>query len=96
MKQQSLKEINKRLIIGNPLKIIWGDAHMGTSTPPELAEKLWPTESWGRLVMLTKETVVLTAWIALDPYNPKEPSENGAFKLITTIPRKCIYRVRIL
>ena len=100
MKQQSLKEINKRLsTIGKAVKINWGDAHSARSMKPEYAEKLFPVESWGRLIMKTKETVVLSSWIGMDMDNPRIPDKelaDEAFKHIIVIPRKCIYRVRIL
>ena len=94
LKRQTVKEINKKLIIGNKAKITWGDAHGGHNLSYDETRHLSEIQSYGIIVNVSKETVALAAFEAMEMHLDSEIDFPNRFRYVSVIPRKCIWRVR--
>ena len=97
MKRQTKKEIDKKLIVGKAAKITWGDAHgkhfiENVEDMTELAE----IESVGWLIFSNKEVITICNFKVV-PYLVENFEDlKDKFRYYIVIPRKTIWRVRLL
>lgn len=96
MKRQTTKEINERLKIGKAVKITWGDAHGGHDISYQYSMRLSEIQSYGIIVSMSKETVALAAFEAVEAILEVPDDFKNRFRYILVIPRKCIWRVRLI